>query len=215
MSSRITIRDDRGSGRPFVLLYDSAAYAAYAGELAEALHVSTRAITIESVQITHENWEELASELKQVLLERGLKHASFVSFEAACSLVQYLCLMEPKQVRTLVMVDPSSRPHPTKVEKLIDRLEHALPMGLPMRSRTKGFDSKAFLQRIRCPALIVSSTRASAFLRREASIISAHSPTAWSVALNQKDEIGQLSALVSEFQSIPAKCPQKNVASSA
>lgn len=192
------------------MVYDGPSYAEYASRVSESLRPGARVVLVETPPVDDRCWSRVAEELRELLRQAGLKHASFVCFEATCALVQFVCLNEPKQVRTLVMVDPSSRPHPRLIDKIVDRLERSLPMGLPLRSRRDVFDSKAYLQRLRCPTLIVSTAKANAYLEREAGIMAGQSPTAWAMKLKTSDEPAEISSLVTQFQSIPAKCPQKN-----
>jgi hypothetical protein len=86
-----------------------------------------------------------------------------------------------------------------------------LPLGLPLRVRSKGFDSKPFVQRIRCPVLVVLSQEAGEFERVQAYELANRIPSAWVVDLLQAvDPIKEFSDCLDTFEQVPVKCPQKN-----
>jgi len=199
-----------GVGRPFVLLYERASDGDFARHVYEQLSPKTRTILVRSPAITDDNWSGLTQELLEALRARGLRQASFVAFGAACSLVQNVCLSEAKLVRTAVFVDGASRAHPSLLSRFLDKIERALPLGLPLRLAHRGFDSRSFLQRIRCPALVVASHHASAAARADASEMAARMPTAWGLELGAEGAAKELGELVLAFSDVPARCPQKN-----
>lgn len=210
MNDEIIISADSGQGRPFVLLHEQGTYADLVAELTPALSAVTRTVVLQSTTITDRNWGELSDALTATLSQLAIKQASFVAFGAAGALVQHLALLDLRAIRTIVFVDASTRPHPSLFARMIDRIERALPLGLPLRSRSRGFDGRAFLQRIRCPVLVICSARASHYQRREASLLMHGLPSAWDSALNADGEAAALTAAVLEFQKLPAKCPQKS-----
>jgi hypothetical protein len=55
----------------------------------------------------------------------------------------------------------------------------------------------------------VTTPDASSFVRHQAPLFGSLLPTAWSVTLERGIEVEQLAKLVEEFQTLPAKCPQK------
>ncbi|WKZ56248.1 MAG: hypothetical protein QY326_05780 [Bdellovibrionota bacterium] len=211
MSAHTELRvvKDQGKGRPFVLLHESGSYAEWVELLLEALVKRTRVLRVECPRINDQNWRVVSRALMELSAGQGLKQCSFVSFGAAGILLQDLGLTDVKQVRTAVFIDASTRPHPTRFQRLIDRLEEIMPLGLPLRLRTEGFDGRAFLHRIRCPALVVTGPASSEFHLHQAELMARHLPTAWRVHL-ESSSAELLCNLVCEFQDVPAKCPQKN-----
>ena len=208
------ILSDAGSGRPFVLLHELGDSVEAPRSLAAALQQRTRAILIQTPRISDSGWEEQSAAFGEFLSNgifsgRGTRQASFVTFGACGSLVQSLALQELKSVRTIVFIDAATRAHPSDFTKLVDRIEHALPLGLPLRLKQTGFDAKPFLQRIRCPVLVVTSPAATPFQLAEAEVLEAGLPTAWRIQLPAAGEPSALASLVLDFQEIPAKCPQK------
>ena len=205
----LSVVSDSGSGRPFILLHERD----HVGALCESLTVSltsrTRVVSVQTDRVTDKNYESLVSELHSLLNYNGIRQASFVAFGACGATVQALALQELKLVRTVAFVDASTRAHPSYFTRLVDRLEHALPLGLPLRLHEQGFDAKPFLQRIRCPVLVITSSKASAYERSEAAVLEAGLPTAWRVELEAAGEAEKLATLVLEFQEVPAKCPRK------
>ena len=161
-ATSFAVVSDSGSGRPFVLLIEKGDSEPAPRQLVEALQSRTRALLIEAPPILDSGWEEQSAAFGQFLASNGIRQASFVTFGACGSLVQALALREPKLVRTIVFINAATRSHPSAITKFIDRVEHALPLGLPLRLRESGFDAKPFLQRIRCPVLVVTSAKASA-----------------------------------------------------
>jgi hypothetical protein len=202
---------ESGSGRSFIIIYEENDHSDLAGALFEALQKTSRALLIAAPRIDDNNWQSLTKLLLDLLEIKGIRQASFVSFSDASALVMNISLQDLKLVRTLVLVDAATRPHPSLFSRMIDRLERFLPLGLPMRSYSKGFDAKSFLQRIRCPVLVVTTQRASLFILKEAEILMSSLPSAWYCKLDTIDEVGQLNIQVMEFQKVPAKCPQKNM----
>lgn len=158
---------DTGKGRPFVIVHEQGAYTDFSAGISQALSERTRTVLLECSRTDDRNWRELSALLHGKLKELAIRQASLVGFGAAGSLVQNVCLEDLKVVRTVAFVDAASRPHPTRFSRLVDRLERSLPLGLPLRQRSQAFDSKPYLQRIRCPALVVTTQQAGAYLRRD------------------------------------------------
>lgn len=203
---------DAGKGRPFVIIHEQEAYTEFSARVSQALSERTRTVLLECSRVDDSNWRELSRLLLSKLTELGVRQASFVGFGAAAALVQNVCLEDLKLVRTAAFVDAASRAHPSRFARIIDRLERSLPLGLPLRLRSQGFDAKPYLQRIRCPALVVTTREAGAFLRTEAELLEAKLPTSWRLDLTEQDEAGELARQILDFQEVPARCPQKRSA---
>jgi pimeloyl-ACP methyl ester carboxylesterase len=207
----LTVLTDKGSGRPYVLLHEGSAPHISTASLIDSLSSSSRVIQIATPFVDDQSWERLADQLLQIFDQYSIRQASFVSFGACCSLVQAVALKEPKFVRSIIFIDASTRAHPSRLSRLVDRIERSLPLGLPLRLGQSGFDAKPFLQRIRCPVMIVTSAMATAYQRSEAAVLEAALPTAWATQLSNLSASQALVDLVSNFQKVPAKCPQKGV----
>ncbi len=202
---------DQGKGRAFVVIYEPCVYKTYANDLFNEISQSTRCILAEIPIVTESNWSELTAELIKFLESKNIRQASFVGFSDAASIVLNLALYDLKLVRSMVLVDAATRPHPSKLQKIVDKIENLLPLGLPLRSYGKGFDAKSFLQRMRCPVLVVLSSYANLYTISQVEIFKTGLPTAWSVNLKQSNQMHELKELVIDFQQTPAKCPQKNI----
>ena len=211
MEGSVTLRDDRGKGRAFVIAFETGSYQTMAEYLFSELSRDVRVLLISVDPIGDDSWRSQTTSLVDAVKNAGVRQASFVGFGAACSLVQNVCLREPKLVRTAAFIDGSSRPHPSRIIRIIDWIERVLPLGLPLRSSSRAFDGRAFLQRIRCPSLVISSSLATPFLRSEADELVSGMPTSWWIELPREGEIDELGRLIQEFHDVPAKCPQKNV----
>lgn len=212
MSELITLVQDAGKGRAFVVLHEEGEYGEMAGQLHASLSAETRALLVRSSPITDSNWSDVTRAFREFLDKNSIRQASFVSFAAASSIVLNLCLTELKLARSVVLVDACTRPHPGWFDLLADRIENFLPLGLPLRSNSRGFDAKSFLQRIRCPVLTVLSRGAGPYVRSQASVFADGLPTGWSAELSGGDQVAELNRHVLNFQKVPAKCPQKNQA---
>lgn len=206
----LVLEKEQGKGRAFIVLYEENTYSDFASGLFGVLAQETRTLLVKSPVITNSNWAPLTISLQKLLLDNSIRQASFVCFSAASALVLNLCLLELKFIRTLVIVDACTRPHPTLLSRFIDKLENYLPLGLPLRSFSQAFDAKSFLQRVRCPVLVVTSSRAGAYLKFQAEAFHSQLPTGWVQNLSSQNEVQELNQHVLEFQKIQAKCPQGN-----
>ena len=204
---------DQGSGRSFVTIIDSEEYRALGSAVTARISQRARSILVEAPAITETNWASLAHALEELLTACNVRQASFVGLGAGAALIQNLALESPKTVRSLVVVDSTLQPHPTRWQRFVDSVERKLPFGLPMRLGSRGFNVRAYAHRLRCPVLAVETKRASTFVRSELESLGELAPTAWNVRLAARggdEEISELGDLVWAFQDTPAKCPQKN-----
>jgi hypothetical protein len=209
---RFDLVSEGGVGRPFVLLVEAESWSEYARHVYEHLAPKTRVLLVRTPAINDDSWREVSAALPSFLKERGVRQASFVAFGAACAVLQNVCLAEPRFVRAVVFFHGAARAHPSRASRFVDRLESALPLGLPLRLAERGFDGRAFLQRIRCPALVVTPPSATPTEQREAAEMAARMPTAWLIELSATDGPSDVGRLVLEFRDVPAKCPQRGAA---
>lgn len=209
----IEIVSDGGSGRAFITIIDDSAYLPLASNVVEKLGTKARSVLLRCSPVTNTSWEALTAVLTTTLAQLGVRQASVIGMGAGATIAQNFALANPKSVRSLAIVDASSRPHPTRWERFVDWVEERLPFGLPLRLGSEGFNVKAYLHRLRCPLLVIATTRATAFVRDEIKSAALRAPTAWRIVLSGGDEAQsvQLSEALLAFQDTPAKCPQKNV----
>lgn len=203
------IVSDIGNGQTLLILSEGAGYAAYVNELAQSWSERGRCLAFQAPPISLANWGNLDRGLAQLLGERGVRQATCVSFGHAGALLQQLLLSQLKLVRRAVFVDALTSPHPSRWYRFLDWLESRLPMGLPFRMKGALFNSTPFLQRMRCPVLVVTTPAADAYTRSQAVRMNAGLPTSWAVDLPAKDAPQALVATFLEFQEVAAKCPQK------
>lgn len=215
LSRSIEVLSDAGKGRAFIVLHERDAYREFCERTTGVLSEKTRVVNIALPQVTPNNWRALTEDVLSWIRESSLRQVSFVSFGAAAAIAENVCLRELKLVRTLVMVDATSRAHASGWERFVQRVEASLPLGLPLRRRSDSFDGKPYLQRIRCPALVVTTAEASEHVRSEAVQFEQRLPTAWRLDLSGGDQPRELATHVLSFEEVPARCPQKNRASSA
>jgi hypothetical protein len=211
----ITELNDKGKGRAFIILSEPSSYQLFAKNLFDEIAEVTRSILLETPVVTESNWRELTASLLEYLNRKNIRQASFIAFSDASSIVLNLSLNELKLVRSMVIIDAATRPHPSFFQRLVDKLENFLPLGLPLRSYGKGFDAKSFLQRMRCPVLVITSHQAGHYIKTQTEIFKQGLPTAWAETLSDVNPAHQLQQMILEFQQTPAKCPQKNTGSSA
>ncbi|MFN4896198.1 MAG: alpha/beta fold hydrolase [Pseudomonadota bacterium] len=205
---------DKGAGRVFVVVCDDPTYLPLVDAIGMAIALNARAIVLQASAVNGDSWRVLSEKFQQMLVGLKLRQASFVGVAAGAALVQDLALTNPKLVRTLVIIDASLRPHPSRFERVLDTLEAKLPFGLPLRLGSKNFNVRAFAHRLRCPMLLVSTQRASRFVSRELHSLGEVAPTAWYVQIMGERldaQAHELAAHVLAFQDTPAKCPQKNL----
>lgn len=155
----------------------------------------------------------LISELERL----GLRRITILAREDGANIAQALCLLDPKLFRRAVLIDPRSRVHPTFSEQVIDKIESYLPVGLPFRASSKGFNSRPFLHRIRCPILVLISKSASLFSQSESEYIARKIPNCYLQKLQATEYFSNNSGfseeifkLLAEFHETSAKRPQKN-----
>lgn len=213
-TSGVSVVSDRGAGRVFMFLIDDLAYLTLASAVARQMEKTARVVIVASAPVNAGSWKSLSESLSRFIEQIGLRQVSFVGMGAGATLVQNLALSRPKLVRTLVCIDASSRPHPTRWERAVDRIEENLPFGLPLRLGNDGFNIKSYVHRLRAPLLVVGTARASAFVIREMECVSRLAPTAWNVRICESDaerEAVALTGTLLAFYDTPAKCPQKNL----
>lgn len=209
--THITELHDLGKGRAFIIISEPSAYQTFAQDLFAEISQTTRCILLEVPVVTELNWKEITSSLLEYLLQKNIRQASFVGFSDAASIVLNLALNDLKLVRSMVIVDAATRAHPSVFQRIVNRVENVLPLGLPLRSYDKGFDAESFLQRMRCPVLVITSQQAGAYIRSQTEVFKTGLPTAWSLSLSGQNTAHELKDMILDFQQTPAKCPQKNV----
>lgn len=206
----IKIKADSGTGRSFCFLAEAGKSSELAEKITKCSDSESRKIIFEIPQISDNNWKEISSAIIAELSNLKIRQTSFVGISSAGSIAQNLVLNQPKLVRTLVLIDSSSRPHPDRASNFIDWLESHLPLGLPLRKKTSGFDSKPFLQRLRCPTLVITTKLADEHIRSESNIILSRAPSAWKAEISSDSPEQELADLIKKLEDVPAKCPQKN-----
>lgn len=200
-----------GSSRPFVVVFEAGESSERVSALVSLLSAKSRCVAIRCDSITDNSWSSLTNDLIAALKARGFRQCSFIGIGAATALLQCLYLREPKIVRTLVFIDGVCRPHATLASNLADKIESILPLGLPLRSPSRGFDSRSHLQRIRVPSLVISTARADSFLIDQSHQLNRILPSSWYYKISPGEEANKLFEIINQFQEVPAKCPQKNV----
>jgi len=206
----LRLKGDQGKGRTFILLEPAEIYRPYADDLVAALSERCRVLHYEVASFSAVQWILASDEFIQLMSKTGVRQCSILAFGSCSTLAQIYSLSNLRSIRTLVLVDSVPRPYPGLLERVSDRLEKLLPLGLPMRGSSKGFLGSAFLQRIRCPSLLILSPAANSYATEQFEQMLEGLPTAWGVKMESWGEFGQIINAVLEFQQVPARCPQKN-----
>ena len=212
MSTEATrILHDQGNGKAIVYVVERGSrYQPAATAIARQTDVAYRSILIEVQSFTETTWQHRAEELASVLQEARIRFACMVALGGVSALVQHLYLASPKTIRSLVLVDATTRPHPSLWTRFLSALEAQLPIGLPFRSKDVVFNGQPFLQRFRCPVLILSTSAATSYRRAQAQILLDTLPTAWKEEIPWEHIADIAPSLIAEFQSVAVKSPQRS-----
>lgn len=172
-----------------------------------ALNEYTRSEIVLSKSFGMNIWQTV-DEIELALAGAGVRSAVFVGVGDAACVAQALTLRSPKLVRTMVLIDATSRPHPSRWVRGIDRLEKFLPLGLPFRNNADGFDALSLSHRLRSPCVIAVSGMATEYQRSEARVLSNRLPTA--VLLESQKSIAEIiEEAVQVSKAMPARIPQQ------
>lgn len=205
----IKITRDTGKGRAFsFVLEEGSIYEDILLPLFDEFNLKSRVIVFLVPKITPLNWSQISNELINKFTELNVRQTSIVGSGSSGAIAQNIALKENKLIRSLILIDSNTRSHPSFSTKLIDKIEKLLPLGLPLRTNRLDFDSKPFLQRLRCPALVITSSHSNNYTKDQAKIIASRIPTAWHIPI-KNNLISNLSKKIEEFELVPAKCPQK------
>ncbi len=213
-SSAITLQSRCGAGRAAIVLSEGGEYEAIAQGTVERLGMRSTTLLLKVAGLSGSSWDQTVRALHELLAHEGVKHGTFIAFGATSYLIEHLAIFTPKLVRAAVLVDGMTRAEPTKAQRMVARLEAWLPLGLPLRMRSKEFDAKPFLHRVRCPILLITTKRATEWQRSEGRTISQSLPTSYGVAIaegvSSEQEVQTLVDLIDQFGTVPARAPQKN-----
>jgi hypothetical protein len=160
-------------------------------------------------ELSDETREERYSNIYKEIIGAGVRHAHFIACGRSTVILQMLAVRHRKLARSLTLVDPLLRPFPTRRERMMASLERALPLGLPFRSLTKGYDSSSSLHRIRMPCLLVLTSQASPFIRTQCNLLSQYLPLSWQLRYTASINFAELEEAIVLLSKVPLKCPQK------
>ncbi|MCB0337690.1 MAG: hypothetical protein KDD62_15345, partial [Bdellovibrionales bacterium] len=162
---KLVVRNETGTGRACVCITVPGFSAAVEGAIVQELSKTEKVLVIEVQGNLHGQWREALDQLREILAERRVRNASYVGIAAGSSLALQQAIENSKEVRRLSVIDGTTRPQPTWYEKCVDSLESKLPLGLPFRRKSELFDAKPYLQRVRCPVLVMSTPFGSMYTR--------------------------------------------------
>ena len=155
--------------------------------------------------------------IKSACADSGLARFTLLGHGSGAGIVQLAAHQLSKQVRRIVVINGTTRPASTALERMVDRLERFFPLGLPLRRRQTELDTRVFLHRIHCPALVLISPDANQRVKAESEYLASKLPNSWLVKLEQECSDGdklvitdELAQLLTAFDKVPTKRPQKN-----
>lgn len=149
---------------------------------------------------------QVAEQLEREIEKNSLKRLTLAATTWGGPIAIQYAASFPKNVRRLVLLNARARLRQSAVERVVEKIEEFLPLGLPLRPLSKGFDPRPLLHRVRCPSFILSSDD----FRDDALFLLSRIPNAWSEMLIEDS----LAEKVSEFLNVPTKQPQKRAVSS-
>ncbi|RME59292.1 MAG: hypothetical protein D6780_05290, partial [Candidatus Dadabacteria bacterium] len=142
------------------------------------------------------------------LTEEKIRYADFAAFGAASVVLFSILIEQEKLVKRAVLIEPTFRAYPTLYEKILDKIEAFLPLGLPFRKISSSFDGRPYAQAFRAPVLILTQKNSSSFLQIQAKSMAEKMPNAWIYTVEQ-DLPSEAAKAIEIFRKMPLKCPQK------
>lgn len=203
---------ERGNGPATVIVHEAGNLDDNCQKIIENLQLKGRTLVLEAPRINSLNWTDVTQALLAALRESTVRYASFIAIGDAGVLIQNLGFQQLKLIKKIILINPTTCPHPGLFEFSISKIEQFFPLGLPLRSRSKLFDSRAYLHSIRCPVLIIVAQSASKYFHQQAEILAHLLPTAWLKVIDFELSSAELISTIEEFQNVASKCPQKKVA---
>ncbi|MDZ4786419.1 MAG: alpha/beta hydrolase [bacterium] len=209
IADQFLIIKDFGSGQPLVVVFESQNQNQVLSYFHELSLEDCKVLLVSCSKISDIGCDDLTEGLLKFLDLNSIKQATLLGVAEAGAVVQNFTIAYQRRVRRLILLDSPTRPYRSKFEKLLEKIEKVLPLGLPFRAVSAAFDSRSFLQRIRCPALIITTPLASGYIINQSKILINSMATAWGAKLELGEERKQMLDLLTSFFEIPAKRPQK------
>jgi len=147
------------------------------------------------------------------LLEQKIKRVTIFSAGSACNLASALSINFLGLVRRVAFLDPELRINSTLTERIIDKIETLLPLGLPLRPLNNHYDPRPALHRLRCPVFLISSEKISLRSKSELNFMHKRIPNSIKKEINYQSPTLSLEIekLLSDLIQQPVKRPQKNI----
>ncbi|MCB0353628.1 MAG: hypothetical protein KDD64_08895 [Bdellovibrionales bacterium] len=206
---------DSGRGKPTLVLRERGAYAEYILSLQQTFGPERRIVLLETERVTNQNLDTLLSEFEKYYSSKSFRQVSLIGFGRCSSLCERFIFAGLARCRTLCLVDGVTKPSPGFRERVFEKLEQSLPLGLPFRAPKAKFYATSLLQRLRCPTLVVVTPGASQYEVEESRVLLHRLPIAWGELLGATVDFEAFARRVVDFQQVPAKRPQKNARTQA
>ncbi len=148
------------------------------------------------------------------LQNNKIKRVTIFAAGSASNLAIALSINFLGLARRVAFLDPELRMNSSLTERIIDKIESLLPLGLPLRPLNNHYDPRPALHRLRCPVYLVSSEKISLRSSSELSFMQKRIPNSIKKEIDyesktlSEDIKNLLTALILQ----PVKRPQKNLA---
>jgi len=181
-------------------------------DLLEQVLSNYRVFRLEQAMPTPEQVVEFSGQLAAQIEQQRIKRLTVLGIADGSSVALALAAFNPKLVRRLILLNGTTRVSPGIGSRMIDTIERFLPLGLPLRPLSEDFDARPFLHRVRCPVLVLTTADASPFVQSQAKLLAKAIPNAWKEILTAAGQTAaEFSRVLSQFEELPAKRPQKNL----
>ena len=212
---RILESEEQAQGTPVVVIpHDSGKHAQLqASDFVALWATDVPSYIVREAAIARTQIVQRADELTRLIKESGIRHYLLVGIGLGATVAQAVAIASEREVRQLIVVDPAPFLSLTFSEQLVDLLERALPLGLPFRKRSAGFDPRPYLHRIRCPTLVVSGYAQGIAGEGETNCLLRKIPNSWPLRATAADGADEatnaLCRGVRVFIDSPARRPQR------
>lgn len=157
-------------------------------------------------------WEQTSVQLEAALSDRGIRHCPIIGIGESALMVHHFAVFRPKICQSIILIDPVFQISETRMTRLVNWIEHILPLGLPLRMGTDSFISAPFLHRIRCPTLVINTNGEGSNQGDAISSMTRRIPNGWFRQLGLEAPDADLVESISSFLPVRHRCPMRRIA---
>jgi len=211
-----------GSGNQVVLCFscENDPTGACAESIAKAVGPDVRAIVFDELP-KPEEVEDYVECCLSIIAERGITRASLICLREAATVGLCLAIKKSRLIRNLVLIEPHLEIASSIFTRALDCVEEHLPLGLPLRKKSKAADPRPFMHMIGCPVLVILSSGSTREAMRQSESITSRIPNAWLRTLEMpadgiiSGESKDANEIFKTFFSLPPRRSQKKSRNSA